>query len=131
MEALLQGSIGLDRSLDYTGNLFLPAQFVSRRGGPLLLRQDEAGRVIVPFTVQGMANAPRVALDANALGGGTKGEVVDALRKRLGGKIEELMGQPPAQDQPGQESEKTGPEAGDQPSRQRRPGKILQDLFRR
>jgi hypothetical protein len=56
---------------------------------------------------------------------------VDTVRKRLGGKLEELFGQPPAPDQPSQESEKTAPEPGERAPGQRWPGKILQELFRR
>jgi AsmA-like C-terminal region/Domain of Unknown Function (DUF748) len=131
MEALLTGSVGLDQSIDYTGNLFLPAQLISRRGASILLRQDDAGRVIVPFTVKGMVGAPRLALNEKALIDPAKEELVDTVRKRLGGKLEGLFGQPPAADQPSQESDKTAPEPGDRAPGQRWPGKILQELFRR
>jgi hypothetical protein len=131
MEALLTGSVGLDQSIDYTGNLFLPAQLISRRGASILLRQDDAGHVIVPFTVKGMVGAPRIALNEKALIDPAKEELVDTVRKRLGGKLEELFGQPPAADQPSQESDKTDPEPGDRAPGQRWPGKILQELFRR
>jgi hypothetical protein len=130
MEALLSGHVGLDQTLEYQGTLFLPVD-ASRRGAPLLLRQDEAGRVMLPFTVQGRLGAPRISVDPKALVGSTREDLVDTLRKRLGDRIEELFGQPPAPDAPSQESEKATPETGDRPSRPRWPGKILQELLRR
>jgi hypothetical protein len=130
MEALLSGHVGLDQTLEYTGTLFLPAN-VNRRGAPLLLRQDDAGRVMLPFTVQGRLGAPRISVDPKALVGSTREDLVDTVRKRLGGKIEEFFGQQPAPEPPSQEPEKPAPETSDQPSRPRWPGKILQELFRR
>ena len=131
MEALLTGSVGLDQSIEYAGNLFLPAQLFSRRGALMLLRHEDAGHVTVPFRVTGVVGAPRIALDEKALVDPTKEELVDTVRKRLGGKLEELFGQPPAPGQPRQESEKTAPEPDDRAPGQRWPGKILQELFRR
>jgi hypothetical protein len=130
IEARLSGYVGLDQTLEYTGTLFLPAN-ASRRGAPLILRQDDAGRVMLPFTVQGRLGAPRISVDPKALVGSTRGELVDTVRKRLGDRIEEFFGQPPAPESPSQEPEKPAPETGDQPSRPRWPGKILQELLRR
>jgi hypothetical protein len=131
MEALITGSVGLDRTLDYTGNLFLPAQFFVRREAPRLLRQDDAGRVIIPFTVKGVVDAPRITVDEKALVGGAKQELLDTVRKQLGGKLDELFGQPSAPDQSNQESEQTGPKPGDEAPQPRWPGKILQEILRR
>ena len=131
VEALLSGHVGLDQALEYTGTLFLPAKVIARRGVPLILRQDDAGRVMVPFTVQGTVSAPRISVDEQALMDRAQEELVDTVRKRLGGKIDELLGQPSAPDPPRQESDKTGPETGERPRRPRWPEKILQDLFRR
>jgi AsmA-like C-terminal region/AsmA family/Domain of Unknown Function (DUF748) len=131
VEALLSGHIGLDQAIDYTGTLFLPAKVTVRRGVPLILRQDDAGRVLVPFTVQGTVSAPRISVDEKALVGQAQEELGDTVRKHLGSKIDELLGQPSAPDQPSQESEKSAPETGEQPRRPRWPGKILQQLFPR
>ena len=131
MEALLSGHVGLDQALEYTGTLFLPAKVTGRRGAALILRQDDAGRLMLPFTVQGTVSAPRISVDEKALGDLAKEELVDKVRKRLGGKIDEQLGQPSAPDQPSQESDKTEPETGERSRRPRSPGKILQDLFRR
>ena len=131
VEALLSGYVGLDQALEYTGTLFLPAKVTGRRGVPLVLRQDDAGRLMLPFTVQGTVSAPRISVDEKALRGRAQEELVDTVRKRLGDKVDELLGQPSAPDQPSQESEKTGPETGEQRRRPRWPEKILQELFRR
>ena len=131
VEALLSGYVGLDQALEYTGTLFLPAKVTGRRGVPLILRQDDAGRLMLPFTVQGTVSAPRISVDEKALRGRAQEELVDTVRKRLGDKIDELLGQPSAPEQPSQESDKPGPETGEQRRRPRWPEKILQELFRR
>jgi AsmA-like C-terminal region len=131
VEALLSGHVGLDQALEYRGTLFLPAKVTARRGAPLILRQDDAGRLMLPFTVKGTVSAPRISVDENALGGSAKQELVETLRKRLGGKIDELLGQPPAPEPSSQEPEKTGPETSERPRRPRSPGRILEELFRR
>ncbi len=131
VEALLSGHVGLDQTIEYTGTLYLPAKVTGRRGVPLLLRQDDAGRLMLPFTVQGTLGAPRLLVDEKALMGRAQEELLDTLRKRLGGKIDEFLGQPPAPEQPSQESDKTGPETGEQPRRPRWPEKMLRDLLRR
>jgi uncharacterized protein involved in outer membrane biogenesis len=131
VEALLSGYVGLDQTIDYTGTLFLPAKVTGRRGVPVILRQDDAGRLMLPFTVHGTLSAPRVSVDEKALIERAPQELVDRVRKQLGGKIDELLGQPPARKQTGQEPEKPGPEAGEQPRQPRGAEKILRDLFRR
>jgi hypothetical protein len=131
VEALLSGSIGLDQTLEYRGTLFLPVKVGGRRGAPLLLRQDEAGRVMLPFRVQGPVNAPRLIIDDKAVAGQAKDELIDDLRKRLGGKIDEFLGPPPTPEHPSPESEMTAPETDERPPRPRGVGKILQDLLRR
>jgi hypothetical protein len=131
VEALLKGYVGLDQTIDYAGNLFLPAKFIALRGAPTLLRQDEAGRVVLPFILQGTLTAPQVSFDEKALVGSAAEELVDQARKRLGDKIEGLFGKPSAGDQPRQESDKTGQAPGGQPTRENLPGKILRELFRR
>ena len=130
-EALLSGHVGLDQTIDYTGTLFLPAKVTGRRGVPLILRQDDAGRLMLPFTVRGTVSAPRLSIDEKALGDLATGELLDQVRKRFGGKLDELLGQPPAPEQPSQESDKTGPETGERPRRPRWQEKILQELLRR
>jgi AsmA-like C-terminal region/AsmA family/Domain of Unknown Function (DUF748) len=131
VEALLSGYIGLDQAIDYTGTLFLPVKVTGRRGAPVSLRQDDSGRLMLPFTVHGTVSAPRVSVDEKALIGRAPQELVDTVRKHLGGKIDELLGQPSAPKQPGQEPEKPAPEAGEQPRQPRGAEKILRDLFRR
>jgi AsmA-like C-terminal region/AsmA family len=131
VEALLKGYIGLDQAIDYAGNLFLPAQLIALRGASALLRQDDAGRVVLPFTVTGTLTAPRISFDEKALVGSAAEELIDQARKRLGDKIEGLFGKPSAGDQPRQEPDITGQEPGGQPTREHLPGKILRELFRR
>jgi uncharacterized protein involved in outer membrane biogenesis len=131
VEALLKGYIGLDQTLEYAGTLMLPAKFVALRGAPTLLRQDEDGRIVLPFTVKGTVTAPRIAFDEKAFADAAKEELADQVRKRLGDKIEGLFGKPSAGDQQRQESDKTGRTTDDEPTRQDLPGKILRELFRR
>jgi hypothetical protein len=131
VEALLHGYVGLDQAIAYTGTLFLPAKLTGRRGVPLILRRDDAGRLMVPFTVKGTVSAPRLSVDEKALGDVATQELLDEVRKRFGGRIDEILGQPPAPDQPSQESDKTGPETEERPRRPRLPEKILRDLLRR
>ncbi|HSF34239.1 MAG TPA: AsmA family protein [Candidatus Tectomicrobia bacterium] len=131
MEALLKGYVGLDQSIDYAGNLFLPATLIARQGTPTLLRQDEAGRVVLPFILQGTLTAPQVSFDEKALVGSAAEELVDQARKRVGDKIEGLFGKPSTGDQPRQQSDKTGQETGDQPTPRNLPEQILRELLRR
>ncbi len=131
IEALLEGYIGLDQSIDYVGTFFLPAKFVARQGAPTILRQDDAGRLIVPFTVQGTVTAPRMSFDEKALVGSAQEEIVDKMRKQLGDKLEGLLGKPSARDQQRQESDKAGQDTEGQPKRQNSPAKMLRELLRR
>jgi AsmA family/AsmA-like C-terminal region len=131
MEALLKGFVGLDQSIDYAGSFFLPAKLIGLRGAPTRLRHDSAGRVMIPFTVKGTVTAPQTAFDENALVDLAKEELVDTVRKRLGGKIEEIFGKPSAGDQQNQESDKPGEETETPPKRPNLPGKVLRELFRR
>jgi hypothetical protein len=131
MEALLSGYVGLDQTINYSGNLFLPAKIIGRRGGPLILRQDDTGRVMLPFQIKGMLSAPRLSLDEKALRQVATEELLDQVRKRFGGKIDELLGQPSTPPQPSQEPNTSEPETGERPRRPRWPEKILQELFRR
>ena len=131
IEVLLKGYVGLDQSIEYAGELFLPAKLIGLQGAPTLLRHDNAGRVILPFMVKGTVTAPQIAFDENALVDLAKEELVDTVRKRLGGKIGEIFGTPSAGDQQSQESDKIGDERGDRPKRPNLPEKILQELFRR
>jgi AsmA-like C-terminal region/AsmA family len=131
MEALLEGYVGLDQSIEYVGSFFLPAQFVARQGAPTRLRQDDAGRFIVPFTVQGTVTAPRISFDEKALVGLAGEEIVDKVRKQLGDKLEGLLGKPSARDQQRQESDKAGQDTEGQSKRPNVPTKMLRELFRR
>jgi hypothetical protein len=131
VEALLKGHVGLDRSIEYTGNVFVPAQFIALRGVPTLLRQDEAGRVAIPFTVKGTVTEPRISVSEKAFVDLAKEELADTVRKQLGDKIEGIFGKPSASEQPSQESDKPGAETETQPKKQNLPEKILRELFRR
>jgi AsmA protein len=131
MEALLKGYVGLDQSVDYAGNFFLPAKFIAPRGMPAILRQDDAGRVMLPFTINGTVTAPRISFDEKSLVDLAKEGLADELGKQIGGKLKERLGKPSARDPQRQETDKAGQDTGDQPHRQDLPGKILQELFRR
>jgi uncharacterized protein involved in outer membrane biogenesis len=131
VEALLKGYVGLDQSLDYEGNFFLPAKFISRHGTPSLLHQDDKGRVVLPFTVKGTVAAPRVALNEKALAESAGEALADKMKKQLGGKLEGLLDKPSASERQSQESDKGGQETGEQPKRQNLPRKILEELLRR
>jgi hypothetical protein len=124
LEALLTGYIGLDQAIDYAGTVFLPATLLGRR-------QDEAKRLAVPFTAQGTLTTPRIVVDEQALVGLVQTELVDALGKQLGSKLEELFGRPSASDQRQQESDRTGQGTGDRPLPPNLPGKLLRELLRR
>jgi hypothetical protein len=131
VEALLKGYVGLDQSIEYAGDLFLPAQFIARQGAPTRLPQDEAGRLVVPFTVKGTVTEPRISLSEKALADLAPGELADTVRKRLGDKLEDIFGKPSAPDRQPQEPDQPGQETGDQPQRQNLPGKLLRELLRR
>jgi len=131
VEALLKGYVGLDRSIEYTGNVFVPAQFIARQGVPTLLRQDEDGRVAIPFTVKGTVTEPHIAVSEKVLVDLAKEELTDTVRKQLGDKLEGLFGKPSASDQPSQQSDKPREETETPPKRQDLPGKILRELLRR
>src|SRR5262245_512487 len=131
LEVLLKGYIGLDQSIDYAGTLFLPTRLVALQGAPTILRQDDDGRMVVPFTVNGTVTAPLVSFDEKTLVDLAKEELADRVRKGLGNKSEGILGKPSASDQQSQESDEAGQETGGQRRRQSLPEKILQELFRR
>jgi AsmA protein len=128
VEAVLDGSVGLDRSLDYAGKVLLPSKFINLRGRPAFLPKDDQGRLTLPFIVKGTLMAPRVAVDEKALVGVVGGELIDKARKRLEGRLEGLLGAPPA-DEPPQEPGKGNPEAGERPKRPLR--RLLEEFLKR
>jgi AsmA protein len=131
LEALLKGHVGLDQSIDYAGTLFLPVKFVALQGASTILRQDDAGRIVMPFTVKGTVTAPQISFNEKALADLAKEGLADTVRKRLGDKIEEMLGKPSTSDQQSRESNKAGQATGDQSKWQNVPEKILRGLFRR
>jgi hypothetical protein len=131
IEALLKGYVGLDETLQYEGNLFLPARLLGVRGKLPMLRQDEAGRVALPFTVQGTVHAPRIAFAEKALVEQAAEGLIEKMRKQLGGTSEGMSGQPSAGDQQSQESDTPSQERGDRPGRSDLPKRLLEELLRR
>jgi len=131
VEAWLDGSVGLDQSLDYAGKVFLPPRFMALRGRPSLLPQDDQDRFILPFMVKGTLQAPQVSLNEKALVGGVGGELIDKVRKHLGDKLEGLFGAPPAPEQEGQESDQPSQESGDRPKRPQGARRLLEELLKR
>jgi hypothetical protein len=81
--------------------------------------------------VKGTVTEPRISISEKALVNLAQEELTDTIRKRLGGKLEGILGKPSAPDQQRQESDQTGQKTGDQPQHQDLPGKILRELFRR
>jgi hypothetical protein len=69
---LAKGSVGLDRSLDYNGHLVLSGQRASERGILAAFLRDTYGRIIVPFTVKGTVDDPKIVVDAKDLWRGRK-----------------------------------------------------------
>jgi len=128
VEAVLDGSVGLDRSLDYEGKVLLPPKFINLRGRPAFLPQDDKGRLTLPFTVKGTLMAPHVAVNEKALVGVVGGELIDKARKRLEERLEGLLGGSPA-DEPPQEPGKGNPEPGDRPKRPLR--RLLEEFLKR
>jgi hypothetical protein len=131
VEALLKGHVGLDQSIEYAGDLFLPAKLIAPRGTPAILRQDDAGRVVLPFTVKGTVTAPRLSFDEKSLVDLAKEGLTDKVRKQLGDKVEGLLGKPSTGAQQSQESDKPGHGTRESPRRQNLPAEVLKELFRR
>jgi hypothetical protein len=131
MEAWLDGSVGLNRSLDYAGKVFLPPKFMALHGRPAFLPQDDQGRFILPFMVKGTLQAPRVSLNEKALIGGVGEELMEKVRKRLGGRLEGLFGTPPADEQGNQESDQPSQESEDRPKQPQGARRLLEELLRR
>jgi AsmA-like C-terminal region/AsmA family len=131
VEAWLDGSVGLDQSLEYAGKVFLPPKFMALRGRPSLIPQDDRGRFILPFMVKGTLQAPQVSLDEKALVGGVKEELIDKVRKRFGDRLEGLFGTPPAPEQERQESDRPSQESGDRPKRPQGARRLLEELLKR
>jgi len=69
---LTKGYMGLDRSLDFTGHLVLSGQRASERGILAAFLRDTYGRIIVPFTVKGTMDDPKIVVDAKDLWRGRK-----------------------------------------------------------
>ena len=131
MEAWLDGSVGLDQSLEYAGKVFLPPKFIALRGRPAFIPQDDQGRFVLPFMVEGTLHAPQVSLNEKALVGGVREELIDKVRKRLGDKLEGLFGTPPAGEQGQQESDQPSQEPGDRPKRPQGARRLLEELLKR
>lgn len=131
VEAVLDGSVGFDHSIDYTGKVFVPPKFVALRGRPSFLPQDNQGRLALPFTVKGTLMAPRVAVSEKALIGVVRQELLEKLRKRSGGRLEGLLGSPRSAEEPQRDPDQTQPESGDQPKRPNLPRRLLEEFLRR
>jgi hypothetical protein len=69
---LAKGYFGLDRSLDYTGNLALSGQRANERSILAAFLRDTYGRIIVPFTVKGTVSDPKIVVDVKDLWRGRK-----------------------------------------------------------
>lgn len=131
LEALLKGYVGLDRSIDYAGTLSLPSTVVSDRGPLKLLRRDDKGRIILPFTVRGTVNSPQIVFDERHVRDMARDALIDTLKKQRGGTADEAPPQPSIGTHQEPQSEPTGQEAGTPQTLHDLPRKILQDLLRR
>jgi uncharacterized protein involved in outer membrane biogenesis len=88
-EFTVNGSIGLDGSLDYQVSGLLPKRYAPKQlaNQPDLLNlvTDEEGRIPVDFTIGGTVKDPRVALDLKKL----EGRAAARAKKELGERTDE------------------------------------------
>ncbi len=83
------GSLGLDKSLAYRGQVTLAAPVVKSLGTAGRYVADPQGRLSLPFTVSGTVAAPRVAIDERI--------VLDLGRRVLARQAGEQLGGPAGQ----------------------------------
>ncbi len=91
---IVNGSQGLDGSLDYSMALLLPEKTSAKvnvpgfAGQAVNLFKDESGRVKLDFTVTGTSDNPKVALDTKAV----QKKVEDLAKQRIEGETKKLQG---------------------------------------
>ncbi len=90
---IVNGSQGLDGSLDYTMALLLPEKTSAKvnvpgfAGQAVNLFKDESGRMKLDLTVTGTSDNPRVALDTRAV----QKKVEDLARQKIEGEAKKLQ----------------------------------------
>ncbi len=89
------GELGLDGSLDLRVEARLPRAGLSIPevpGAVLDALTDEAGRVIVPLSITGTKESPRVRFDHNALLEGARRRRSEELKRDLEGQLKKKLG---------------------------------------
>ena len=90
---IVNGSQGLDGSLDYSMALLLPEKTSAKANIPgfagqaVNLFKDESGRVKLDFTVTGTSDNPKVALDTKAV----QKKVEDLAKQKIEGEAKKLQ----------------------------------------
>jgi uncharacterized protein involved in outer membrane biogenesis len=79
IQILAKGYLGLDQSLDYSGNLVLSGKRASERTILSTFLRDIHGRIILPFMVKGTVRDPKIVVDAK--------DVLARARGTLSGKM--------------------------------------------
>jgi len=84
IDLLLRGSIGLDSTLKMEGEAHLPSSVTGNLSGKgWKLFEDDKGRLIIPFTLQGALKNPKVEISTKLLEQGVKGLLEQYLKKKL------------------------------------------------
>jgi hypothetical protein len=128
---LLKGYVGLDQTVAYEGRVLLPSERVKVRGSALKWLQDDKGRFVLPFTVQGTVTAPRIAFNAKDFTGLAREAITDKLRRQIGEKLGGTLDQPQGGAQQGRQPSEGSGGPTTQPQRPKFPRRILEELLRR
>jgi len=92
VSATADGSIGLDGSLAYEGNVLVSADIVRSLGNAGRYLADEQGRMAVPFKVSGDLAAPKVSIGEEQLLGLARRALAQGAVERLGGDAGKIPG---------------------------------------
>jgi AsmA-like C-terminal region len=67
LEILAKGDVGLDQSINYHGTLMLSGERANVQGILAKFLRDARGRIVLPFTLQGMVSDPQIVVNAKDL----------------------------------------------------------------
>ena len=92
VNATADGSVGLDRSLDYEGNVEVGPSVVKSLGDAGKYLADAQGSIALPFRVSGLVGAPKVAIEEKVVLDLGRRALARQTKERLGGDLGKVVG---------------------------------------
>jgi hypothetical protein len=92
VDATADGSVGLDRSLAYEGNVEVGPSVVKSLGNAGKYLADAQGSIALPFRVSGLVGAPKVAIEEKVVLDLGRRALARQTKERLGGDLGKVVG---------------------------------------